>query len=145
MLHFLRMNTRRHYFKKRKGNRGSRLKKQQELQRKQRMTYLSKLMNKNSWRRISCWSKIQPENNHGSIKEIDRCLAAQRSRKYAVCKGCTVDVFGKLSNAAKQLADIKLQKEKLQEKLHNQQETAKKAEGSTATVSAPPVKRSKLQ
>ena len=51
----------------------------------------------------------------------------------------------KLSNAAKQLADIKLQKEKLQEKLHNQQETAKKAEGSTATVSAPPVKRSKLQ
>ena len=51
----------------------------------------------------------------------------------------------KLSNAAKQLADIKLQKEKLQEKLRKQQETAKKAEGGTATVSAPPVKRSKLQ
>ena len=50
-----------------------------------------------------------------------------------------------MSNAAKQLADIKLQKEKLQEKLHKQQETAKKAEGGTATVSAPPAKRSKLQ
>ena len=49
----------------------------------------------------------------------------------------------KLSNAAKQLAE--LQKEKLQEKLHKQQETSKKAEGGTATVSAPPVKRSKLQ
>ena len=47
----------------------------------------------------------------------------------------------KLSNAAKQLADMKLQKEKLQEKLRKQQETAKKAEGSTATVSAPPAKR----
>ena len=51
----------------------------------------------------------------------------------------------KLSNAAKQLADIKLQKEKLQEQLCKQQETAKKAEGGTATVSAPPAKRSKLQ
>jgi len=51
----------------------------------------------------------------------------------------------KLSNAAKQLADITLQKEKLQEKLRKQQETAKKVEGGTATVSAPPVKRRKLQ
>jgi len=51
----------------------------------------------------------------------------------------------KLSSAAKQLADIKLRKEKLQEKLRKQQETAKKAEGSTATVSAPPAKRRKLQ
>jgi len=51
----------------------------------------------------------------------------------------------KLSNTAKQLADIKLQKEKLQEKLRKQQETAKKAEGGTPTLSAPPAKRSKLQ
>jgi len=51
----------------------------------------------------------------------------------------------KLNNAAKQLADIKLQKEKLQENLCKQQETAKKAEGGTATVSAPPSKRSKFQ
>ena len=48
-------------------------------------------------------------------------------------------------NAAKQLADIKLQKEKLQEQLHKQQQTAKKAEGGTTTVSAPPATRSKLQ
>ena len=50
----------------------------------------------------------------------------------------------KLNAAAKQLADIRLKKEKISNKLHHQKGKVQNAEGSAATVPTPPTKKRKI-
>jgi len=50
----------------------------------------------------------------------------------------------KLNAAAKQLADIRLKKEKISNKLHQQKGKVQNAEGSAVTVPTPPTTKRKL-
>ena len=50
----------------------------------------------------------------------------------------------KLNAAAKQLADIRLKKEKISKKLHQQKGKVQNAKGSAVTVPTPPTKKRKL-
>jgi len=50
----------------------------------------------------------------------------------------------KLNAAAKQLADIRLKKEKISNNLHQQKGKVQNAEGSAVTVPTPPTKKRKL-